>query len=104
MNDSNVLHRQFGNMLVLAATHASSEPWLQALVTRGRFEPILARTIKFLRSLVAISKTAEQDVGVLEHIQQALGFTTTPRDDGYTNDTQMRTSTGGPYGSFTSDY
>lgn len=58
-------HAQFGNMLVLASVYWS---YMSSLIDRTRLLSLLRRTIKFLRSLQAISTTLKHDAHLLEHV------------------------------------
>ncbi len=61
--------RQFGNILVLAATYKSS---LHFLVPAEQLEHLFDRTIKFLRSYHPISSTLAQDALILESLRQVI--------------------------------
>jgi hypothetical protein len=61
--------RQFGNILVLAATYKSS---LRFLVPAEQLEHLFDRTIKFLRSHHPISSTLAQDALILESLRQVI--------------------------------
>ncbi|KAK3709023.1 hypothetical protein LTR37_011187 [Vermiconidia calcicola] len=63
-------HAQFGNMLVLSATHYNK--WLKTLVPTGRFQELLERTITFLRRLGPISPTCSHDCSILERIHRLI--------------------------------
>lgn len=64
------LCRQFGNMLVLAASYRN--PYLKQLVDREQFRKLIERTIVFLRRLAPISPTCYHDCGILERINSLL--------------------------------
>ena len=61
--------RQFGNMLVLAATYKSK---LAFLVPADQLERLFDRTITFLRSFRPISSTLAQDAVILENLKQVV--------------------------------
>ena len=61
--------RQFGNMLVLAATYKSN---LHSLVPADQLEHLFNRTIKFLRTLRPISSTLAQDALILESLREVI--------------------------------
>ncbi len=61
--------RQFGNILVLAATYKST---LSYLVSAEQLEHLFNRTIKFLRTLRPISSTLAQDALILESLRQVI--------------------------------
>jgi len=61
--------RQFGNILVLAATSKSS---LRFLVPAEQLKHLFDRTINFLHSLHPISSTLAQDALILESLQQVI--------------------------------
>ncbi|KAL1310857.1 hypothetical protein AAFC00_001089 [Neodothiora populina] len=65
-------HAQFGNILVLAATHTSRIGWLSALVSREDLGHYLERTIRFLRRIEDSSRTACLDLKILQDLQQYL--------------------------------
>lgn len=65
---ANIVNSQFGNMLVLSATYMSNIDWLRDLVPRSTVESLLIRTIVFLRRLRYISKTALEDIEILQTI------------------------------------
>ncbi|KAI9739071.1 MAG: hypothetical protein M1834_007284 [Cirrosporium novae-zelandiae] len=62
-------HAQFGNLLVLTATHRSH---LSSLVPKERLNPLLSRTIHFLRMSSRISPTLRKDAEILDHIQNNI--------------------------------
>ncbi|KAI9724738.1 MAG: hypothetical protein M1812_000013 [Candelaria pacifica] len=62
-------HAQFGNCLVLAATHRSR---LHDLVPREQLRSLLRRTIKFLRDLAPLSPALKTDAEILEHINNSI--------------------------------
>jgi hypothetical protein len=57
-------------MLVLSATWRTH--YLRKLIDPERFQPLLTRTIGFLRKLSAISPTCQLDCSILEKIQRVL--------------------------------
>ena len=61
--------RQFGNMLVLAATYKSK---LHHLVPADQLEHLFNRTILFLRRLRPISSTLAQDALILESLREVI--------------------------------
>lgn len=61
--------RQFGNMLVLAATYKSH---LSRLVNRNKLEELLDRTINFLGKYSPISPTLKKDAEILHDIKQQI--------------------------------
>lgn len=84
---------QFGNMLVLAATHQS---WLQALVPRDELDRLLDRTIHVLRGLIPISPTMKYNTMVLERMQQRLmGKTSNPEYSSFSENLPHNVSPGG---------
>lgn len=64
-----ILIRQFGNCLVLAATHRSQ---LHDLVPREELRSLLRRTIKLLRDLAPLSPALRQDAVILEHLSTVV--------------------------------
>lgn len=62
-------HAQFGNMLVLSATHMSS---LSELVNRGDLQRLLKRTIDFLLKSKNISPSLSADAKILTEIYQKI--------------------------------
>ena len=66
------MNRQFGNMLVLAATHKSKSRTLSALVPASILSELFQRTITFLRTLVPISETFQRDVEILEALRESV--------------------------------
>lgn len=64
--------RQFGNMLMLAATHQSKH--LSWLVTKDDLLAVLHRTIKFLNSISPISITLAIDALLLTQIRDTIGL------------------------------
>ena len=68
-NDSD---RQFGNLLVLAATHKSKSRTLSALVPATTLSALFDRTIAFLRSLCPLSETLERDARILEALRELV--------------------------------
>ncbi|KAI9710171.1 MAG: hypothetical protein M1812_007502 [Candelaria pacifica] len=62
-------HAQFGNCLVLAATHRST---LHDLISCEELKSLLRRTIKFLRDLAPSSPTLMTDAEILEHLSTAV--------------------------------
>ncbi|KAJ9633679.1 hypothetical protein H2199_009247 [Coniosporium tulheliwenetii] len=71
-------HAQYGNMLVLAATHNS---WLRPLVPREDLVRLLDRTINFLDTLAPISPTMRANVRILRNTKEVIvsGGNTLPR-------------------------
>lgn len=68
---ANVILRQFGNMLVLAAVYYDKT--LKRLIEDvPRFKRLLDRTIRFLRRLAPISPTCANDCSILEKIRHRL--------------------------------
>lgn len=63
-------NRQFGNVMVLAAT--CNSPTLNRLVPREKLEHLFNRTIRFLRLHSNISSTLERDADILESIQEVV--------------------------------
>lgn len=61
-----IQYRQFGNMLLLAATYQS---WLRELVPLAEFNALLDRTINFLRTLAPISPSLTWDTRILEKVR-----------------------------------
>ena len=59
--------RQFGNMLVLAATYQSKH--LSWLLAKDDLPALMNRTINFLNSLAPISTTLAEDALLLTHIR-----------------------------------
>ncbi|KAL8681305.1 MAG: hypothetical protein Q9186_002569 [Xanthomendoza sp. 1 TL-2023] len=62
-------HAQFGNMLVLATTYKSH---LSFLIPKAKLEHLFHRTINFLRSLEAVSKTLAKDATILERLRDVV--------------------------------
>ncbi|KAL8733456.1 MAG: hypothetical protein Q9166_002082 [cf. Caloplaca sp. 2 TL-2023] len=62
-------HAQFGNMLVLATTYKSHFAFL---ISKSKLEHLFRRTINFLRSLGAVSKTLARDAMILERLQEVV--------------------------------
>lgn len=67
---ANSFDRQFGNILVLAASYHN--PYLKQLVDPEQFRKLIERTIVFLRRLAPISLTCDHDCGILERINSLL--------------------------------
>ncbi|KAI9702649.1 MAG: hypothetical protein M1820_006155 [Bogoriella megaspora] len=63
-------HAQFGNCLVLAATH--KHPKLNTLIDRPTLETLLERTIKFLGNYEAHSPTLRADRAILRALKGSL--------------------------------
>ena len=59
-------------MLVLSATYKSTSPDLSKLIPRERLEELFDRTITFLRRLMPLSESLEQDVIILEALRKLL--------------------------------
>ena len=59
-------------MLVLSATYKSTSPDLSKLIPRERLEELFDRTITFLRRLMPLSESLEQDVMILEALRKLL--------------------------------
>ena len=59
-------------MLVLAAVYNSGIDWLQNLVPKYKLQPLLRRTIEFVRRLQHASTTAKVDVMILEAVEGTL--------------------------------
>lgn len=57
-------------MLVLSAAHDSDV--VRTLVPRDRFQQLMKRTIKFLRTLAPISETCKLDCGILEKLNEVV--------------------------------
>lgn len=62
-------HRQFGNMLVLAAAYKSL---LRVLIDREKLRQLLDRTIHFLLRSKTISPTLVKDAEILSKIRQHI--------------------------------
>ena len=66
------LIRQFGNVLVLAATFNSPNPQLRSLVPEEKLRGLLMRTINFLDDKASISPALGKDAQILRHVQNKL--------------------------------
>lgn len=64
--------RQFGNVLVLAATFNSSNSQLRSLVPEEKLRFLLMRTIEFLDDKASISPALGKDAQILRHVQTKL--------------------------------
>ncbi|KAJ9649078.1 hypothetical protein H2199_000991 [Coniosporium tulheliwenetii] len=62
-------HAQYGNMLVLAATHNS---WLKPLIPREELDRLLDRTINFLDDLAPISPTMKANAAILRNTKAVI--------------------------------
>lgn len=77
-----IFHRQFGNILVLAAVSRSNQPWLKELVSMADLRIYLNRTIRFLVKLRDASATATEDLRLLTDLRINLRLTLSD-DDSY---------------------
>jgi hypothetical protein len=69
---ANKRNRQFGNILVLAATYKSKSRTLSSLVSAETLSMLFDRTINFLRGLVPLSETLERDAEILEALRETV--------------------------------
>ncbi|KAL9113637.1 MAG: hypothetical protein Q9227_002375 [Pyrenula ochraceoflavens] len=65
-------HAQFGNMLVLAVTYRSSDPYLSKLIKWDHLDWLLTRTIGFLRQYDEVSPTLKMDADILHFAQEKM--------------------------------
>ena len=66
------MSRQFGNILVLAATYNASNPQLSQLIDERTMRGLLNRTIGFLKLNENISPTLKYDAEILQDIKRNL--------------------------------
>lgn len=64
--------RQFGNMLVLYATHTSTHPGLSSLIDESTLKRLHNRTVQILRENEQISPVLAKDLKILEHVRSKV--------------------------------
>ena len=67
-----LVYRQFGNVLVLAAVHNSTNPEISRLVPEHDLRRLLDRTISFIGMSANISPVLAEDANILRTIRTKL--------------------------------
>lgn len=68
---ADLLNRQFGNVLVLAATFKSKSPALSSLIPASTLEHLFDRTIRFLSELECLSESLKLDKEILVNLKNS---------------------------------